>query len=154
MFFSSFKINESFCKNIETEIYGLKKYWYKDLNYVKSLTSGFKPPYLFFEVLNNQLSEHLSKITGESWEASNWWANLYEPGDYSDIHHHEPKDISCIVFIKTSSTNPLFFDFKPGIINVEENDGLVLFFDSSLHHGVKKCEKERITLAVDFTRSI
>jgi len=160
MFISSFKINEKFNDTIKREIYGLKNSWKLDLKNVKALSSGFNPPYLFFDIIKNQLSKHLSDITNKQFRSSCWWANFYEPGHYTKPHCHKPEDISSIIFIKTGKSNPLYFDLNPsslripGILRIQEYEGLVLFFDSKLIHGVDKCSEERITLAVDFKQSI
>ena len=150
MFLSSFKINNNFKETIETEILGLKKNWKKDLNNVKALTSGFFPNYLFFDILKEQLSDKLFDITKSKFKPSCWWANYYDIGHYAGIHSHQPEHISSIIFIKTDDTNPLYFNLNPGILRVEEEEGLILLFDSRIAHGVDFCKNSRITLAMDF----
>ena len=154
MFFSSYEINKNFNDSIKKEIYGLKKNWCKDLNNVKALTSGFDPSYLFLNIIKKQLTSELFKITNKKFQPSCWWANFYEPGHFTKLHHHKPELISSIIIIKSSKSNPLYFDLKPGILQVKEFDGLVLFFDSEMSHGVNICDEERITLAVDFRLSV
>ena len=126
MFLCSFKINNNLKETIKTEILSRKKNWKKDLNNVKALTSGFFPNYLFFDILKEQLSDKLF------------------------IHSHQPEHISSIIFIKTDDTNPLYFNLNPGILRVEEEEGLILLFDSRIAHGVDFCKNSRITLAMDF----
>ena len=150
MFFHSFKIDKNFKETIKTEIFNLKKNWKKDLNNVKALSSGFFPNYLFFDILKEQISNKLFYCTTEKFKASCWWANFCNIGHHTDIHSHEPENISSIILIKTDNTNPLYFDLNPGILQVKEEEGLVLLFDSKIKHGVKVCENERITLAIDF----
>tara|TARA_R100001509_G_scaffold101012_1_gene59087 strand:- start:361 stop:849 length:489 start_codon:yes stop_codon:yes gene_type:complete len=154
MLITSYEINKKFANTIKEEIYGIKKHWYKDLNNVKALTSGFEPSYLFFDIIKKQLTSQLFKITNTPLKPSCWWANFYEPGHYTKLHHHNPEIISSITIIKADKSNPLYFDLKPGILQVQEYDGLVIFFDSKLHHGVNVCKGERITLAVDFVKSL
>tara|TARA_R100000081_G_C4688097_1_gene101048 strand:+ start:68 stop:547 length:480 start_codon:yes stop_codon:yes gene_type:complete len=154
MFLTSFKLNDKFTNTIKAEILGLKNNWKKDLNNVKSLTSGFKPNYIFFDILKEQLSEKIFSITKIKCKATWWWANYYNIGHYANLHAHEPEHISSIIFIKTDKTNPLYFNLDPGILRVQEEEGLVLLFDSKLQHGVDPCKQERITLAVDFINDI
>ena len=154
MFLTSFKLNKDFTHTIKQEILGLKNNWKKNLNNVKALTSGFNPDYLFFDVIKEHLSEKLFEITRTKFESSYWWANYYKISQYTDLHGHLPEHISSIIFIQTDETNPLYFDFKPGILNVKEEEGLVLLFDSRLLHAVKPCKNQRITLAVDFIKKI
>ena len=158
MFLTSFKINNHFKETIKTEILGLKKNWKKDLNNVKALTSDFFPNYLFFDILKKQISNKLFDLTKSKYKASCWWANYYDIGHYADTHSHweaaQPEGISSIIIIKTDKSNPLYFDFDPGILNVKEEEGLVLLFDSKIKHGVNKCKDSRITFAIDFVRDI
>jgi hypothetical protein len=148
------KINPSFNNTIKTEIYGLKNKWKKDLNNVKALTSGFNPNYLFFNILHKQLEDKLYQNTGTQYKVSCWWANFYKPNHFAVCHSHRPENISCIVFIKSSKQNPLYFKKKQEIYKIAETDGLVLFFDSIEEHGVDICKEERITLAVDFIKFV
>ena len=153
MFIHSFKINKNFKETIKTEILGLKNNWKKDLKNVKALNSGYKPKYLFFSILNKHLSNELLKVTKKKFKPSWWWANFYDIGDYTNSHNHSPEAISSIIFIKTGESNPLFFNLDPGILRIQEEEGLVLLFDSRLKHGVDPCRNKRITLTVDFRLS-
>ena len=154
MFFYTFKINHNFNETIKTEILSYKKNWKKDLNSVKALSSGFFPDYIFFDILKKQISDKLFNLTKIKYKSSVWWANYYDIGHHAEIHSHQPEDISSIVFIKTDQSNPLYFDFEPGVLNVEEEDGLVLLFDSKIKHQVRPCKNERISLAIDFVKDI
>ena len=154
MFFYTFKINHNFNETIKIEILSYKKNWKKDLNSVKALSSGFFPDYIFFNILKKQISDKLFNLTKIKYKSSVWWANYYDIGHHAEIHSHQPEDISSIVFIKTDESNPLYFDFEPGVLNVEEEDGLVLLFDSKIKHKVRPCKNERISLAIDFVKDI
>tara|TARA_E500000318_G_scaffold26737_1_gene26781 strand:+ start:85 stop:564 length:480 start_codon:yes stop_codon:yes gene_type:complete len=154
MIVHSFKLNKKFNESIKTEILGLKNNWKKGLKNVKALNSGYKPNYLFFDIIKKNLSDELLKITGKKYKPSWWWANYYDIGQHTNSHVHEPEKISSIIIIKSDRSNPLFFDLNPGILKVEEQEGLVLLFDSKLIHGVKPCKEERISLAVDFILDI
>ena len=158
MFFYTFKINNNFKETIKAEVLGLKKKWKKDLNNVKALTSDFFPDYLFLNILKKQTTDKLFELTKLKYKPSCWWANYYNIGHYADTHSHweaaQPEEISSIIIIKTDKSNPLYFDFDPGILNVKEEEGLVLLFDSKIKHGVNKCKDSRITFAIDFVRDI
>ena len=154
MFLTSFKINNNFKETIKTEILSLKKNWKKDLNNVKALSSGFFPNYLFFDVLKRQISNKLLDLTNEKFKASCWWANFYKVGHHTNFHSHQPENISSIIFIKTDKSNPLYINLDPGFLQVREEEGLVLLFDSRIKHGVDVCKNERITLAIDFIKDI
>jgi len=154
MFIGCFKLNKKFKETIETEILGLKKHWKKDLNNVKAFSSGWDPDYPFFDVLKKQIANVAFERTKLKFKPSTWWVNFYEPGHFTKQHHHSPEHLSSITFIKTDNTNPLYFDLNPGILRVEEEEGLVLIFDSRTDHGVDKCKNKRITLAVDFVRDL
>ena len=154
MFFYTFKINNNFKETIKTEVFGLKEKWKKDLNSVKALSSDFFPDYLFLNILKKQLADKLFNLTNIKYKPSCWWANYYDIGHYAETHSHQPEEISSIIIIKIDKSNPLYFDFDPGILNVEEEEGLVLLFDSKIKHGVNKCKDSRITFAIDFVRDI
>jgi len=154
MFFLSYVINKNFNNTIKKEIYGLKKYWKKDLKNVKALSSGFQPSYLFFDIIKKELTNELYKILNKKYKPSYWWANFYEPGHFTKLHRHSPEKISSIVIIKPDKSNPLYFDLKHGILQVKEEEGLVLLFDSQIDHGVNICKEERISLAMDFVQDI
>jgi hypothetical protein len=154
MFISSFKIKKDFNDSIKKEILSIKDSWKKDLNNVKALTSGWQPDYSFFKTLNEQMCLKLNEITKIKLKPDSWWANYYNKGHFTKLHHHQPALISSVVFIKIDNTNPLYFNLKPGILNVKEEEGLVIVFDSKLEHGVNSCNEERITLAVDFIKDI
>lgn len=153
MFFSSFKINKELNDSIKQEIYYLKNDWSEDLNNVKALTSGYKPKYKFFDIIKSQITQRLFEVTNKRFKPTDYWANFYKIGHFADTHHHKPEHISSIVFIKTSKNNPLYFDLEPGILRVEEEEGLVLLFDSRFKHGVNVIQEERITLAIDFIKN-
>ena len=152
MFLRSLKISKEFNEIIKKDIFLFKEQWKKDLKNVKALTSGFNPSYSFFDILKKDLTQALSEITKIKLKPSTWWANYYEVGHFADPHIHRPEYISSIIFIKIDETNPLYFDLNPGILNVEEEEGLILSFDSNILHGVKPCKNSRITLAMDFVK--
>ena len=154
MFITSFYLNKNFNNTLQKEIYGLKKSWQKDLNNVKAFSSDFCPNYDFFDVIKGRLADHLKNVTQREFKPSCWWANFYEPGHYTTIHRHEPEYISSIVIVKGDKSNPLYFDINPGVLRVNDSDGLVLLFDSTINHAVDICKEERITLAVDFRLSV
>ena len=135
---------------IKNFVYEEKHNWKKNLNNVKALTSGFNPHYQFFDDLYNFSYKILKKFTKKEWEKSCWWANYYSKSNYCDPHHHKPETLSAIVIVKSSPKNPLYFIENNEKYDIKEQDGMMLFFDSKYHHGVKECVDERITCALDF----
>ncbi len=154
MFLTSLSISKELINDIKKEILLSKQNWKKDLNNVKALTSGFNPDYIFFDFLKKKISKKLLQSTKIKFKASCWWANYYEVGQHANLHHHEPEQISSIIFIQTDESNPLYFDLNPGFLNVKEEEGLIILFDSKLSHVVKPCKKPRISLAIDFIEDL
>tara|TARA_R110002020_G_scaffold327389_2_gene543342 strand:- start:2014 stop:2517 length:504 start_codon:yes stop_codon:yes gene_type:complete len=137
---------------IKKYVYKTKHKWAKKLNYVKAPTSGFKPKYKFFDELYDFSVNLLKEHTKEEWQKTNWWVNYYDKSDYCLPHHHKPKVLSSILIVKSSSKNPLYFIHKGKKHRIKEKDGMFLYFDSSVMHGVEACKDTRITCALDFIR--
>ena len=127
-----------------------KNKWKKDLNNVKALTSGFDPNYPFFDDLYDFSFNYLKKHFTNKFKKYRWWVNYYSESDFTNPHKHLPSAISCILIVKSSPQNPLFFLENEKIHFVDEKDGMIMYFHSDLAHGVNKCTEERITCALDF----
>lgn len=116
--------------------------------------------------LNNFLS-NMKEINSDYWipsesEVSEIWYNLYQKGDYQDMHTHLGPlhtifNFSGIYILSSKEPNKTVFK-EEGIIpgypafnyehtteNLEE--GTVLIFPSSLLHMVKPCEDQRVTIS-------
>ena len=143
-------INPKLNTEIKNFVYKNKSKWKKDLNNVKALTSGFNPKYKFFDKLYNFSYKYIKKHTSQKFKRSCWWANYYSKTDSCKPHNHKPEVLSAILIVKSSDQHPLYFVNNDQKYNIEEKDGMILFFNSMSIHGVEKCTDERITCALDF----
>ena len=153
---AEFFISPEECEDITNFVYKEKKYWTKDLNNVKSLTSGFRPDYDFMHDIGKHCcNEVLPKLTKfNKWRKSCWWINFYEPGHFTDPHVHTPEDFSMIIIVKPAlETYCLKFETENTNYMVEEKQGLCLLFESSLKHSVNPVDSDRITIAMDFRKN-
>ena len=77
-----------------------------------------------------------------------FWANVYEKGDYAQSHCHKPKDFSFAYFVKAKwYDSPLVFTYSGKKIRPKE--GRYVIFPSYLKHHVPKhrYNDTRITLS-------
>ena len=147
-------INPVLNNKIKDYVYSEKHKWKEGLYNVKALTSGYNPPYKFFDELYDFSYETLKKHTKKDWKKSCWWATYYSQSDHCDPHNHQPETLSAIAIVKAASTNPLYFRENDKEYDIKEHDGMMLFFDSKYSHGVRECKEERITCALDFVPKI
>ena len=78
----------------------------------------------------------------------NFWANVYEKGDYAESHDHKPHDFSFAYFLKSKwYDSPLVFTESGKRIRPKE--GKYVIFPSYLLHHVPKnrYNHQRITLS-------
>ena len=81
----------------------------------------------------------------------NFWANVYEKGDYAQPHDHKPNDYSFAYFVKAKwYDSPLVFTDSGKRIRPKE--GRFVCFPAYLKHHVPKhrYRDERITLSGNF----
>ncbi len=152
--FTTFDLPHNDCINISNFVYQEKDKWKKDLNNVKSLTSGFRPDYQFLHDIGNYCAENiLTKINNKNkWEKSCWWINFYQKGHFAKPHHHDPEEYSLIIIVKPTTNNCLYFVIDNEKHYVEEKEGLAIMFKSNVEHGVDKVNGDRITVAMDFVQ--
>ena len=153
---TEFFITPEECEEITNFVYKEKNNWTKNLNNVKSLTSGFSPDYDFLHNIGKHCcNEVLPKLTKfHSWKKSCWWVNFYEPGHYTHSHVHIPEEYSMIIIVKPSlGSYCLKFETEYTKYMVEEKQGLCLLFESSLAHSVEPVKSDRITIAMDFVKN-
>tara|TARA_B100000424_G_C22697444_1_gene380674 strand:+ start:69 stop:602 length:534 start_codon:yes stop_codon:yes gene_type:complete len=92
------------------------------------------------------------------------WINLYNTGQFQEIHDHSDNDMSC-VFFKSSGDEFFFYDRNSvnlsrsmkKLLNygdsysVKAESGDIMFFPSHMLHGVCPSKiPERITMSVNF----
>ncbi len=78
----------------------------------------------------------------------NFWANVYEKGDYAQSHCHKPYDFSFAYFVKAKWYDSPFV-FTHGGKRVRPKEGRYVIFPSYLKHHVPKhrYKDSRITLS-------
>tara|TARA_B100000287_G_scaffold134059_1_gene126003 strand:- start:74 stop:616 length:543 start_codon:yes stop_codon:yes gene_type:complete len=81
-------------------------------------------------------------------ECKNFWANLYEKGDYAQSHCHKPYDFSFAYFVKSKWYYPSLV-FTDSGKRVRPKEGRFVAFPAYLKHYVPKhrYNKSRITLS-------
>ena len=85
----------------------------------------------------------------------NFWANVYEKGDYAQSHCHKPYDFSFAYFVKSNwDDSPLVFSDSGKRIRPKE--GTFVAFPAYLMHHVPqhRYNDTRITLSGNFTITI
>ena len=90
--------------------------------------------------------EYRTRLSNE-----NFWANVYEKGDYANSHDHKPNDWSFAYFLKSKwYDSPLVFTYSKKRIRPKE--GRYIAFPSYLKHHVPKhrYNDTRITLSGNF----
>ena len=83
--------------------------------------------------------------------SQDFWANVYEKGDYAQPHTHKPADYSFAYFVKTKwYDSPLIFSDSGKRIRPKE--GRYVIFPSYLNHHVPKhrYKDTRITLSGNY----
>ena len=81
----------------------------------------------------------------------NFWANVYEKGDYAQPHNHRPYDYSFAYFVKSEwYHSPLIF--KDSGKRIRPKEGRFVIFPAYLDHYVPvyKHKKNRITISGNF----
>ena len=86
---------------------------------------------------------------GRSWiKSGDFWANVYEKGDYAQSHNHKPNDFSFAYYVKAKWYYPPFI-FTDSGKRVRPKEGRYVIFPSYLMHHVPKhrYKDTRITLS-------
>ena len=160
----SFFVEKQTCEEILKIVKEEKDNWSKNLLNVKAKTSGWDG--LRFPIIKNISNFCCETVLPKIHSLNNWsceeaWVNVYEKGDYTEVHNHASKKYSAILIVK-SKCNALVFknianmyslcNFKKEHQDekILEKDGLFIFFPSWLFHYVEKCTDERITVAFNF----
>ena len=82
----------------------------------------------------------------------NFWANVYEKGDYAQCHCHKPDDFSFAYFVKSKWYYPPLV-FSASGKRIRPKEGTFVVFPAYLMHYVPKhrYNDTRITLSGNFT---
>ena len=89
---------------------------------------------------------------GRTWlKSTNFWANLYEKGDYAQPHDHKPSDFSFAYFLKSEDDHAAFV-FTDSGYKIIPKEGTFVAFPAYLNHHVEehKVDDKRITLSGNF----
>lgn len=96
------------------------------------------------------LDSYWKPIDNEELTCFNMWGNVYNRGDYTIKHNHDPFYISFVYFVKTpKGSSPFIFSNSRKKINGE--NGKLIIFPSYLDHEVppNKCEN-RVTVSGNY----
>ena len=86
---------------------------------------------------------------GRKWlKSTNFWANLYEKGDYAQPHDHKPSAFSFAYFLKSEDDHAAFV-FTDSGYKIIPKEGTFVAFPAYLKHHVEehKVDDKRITLS-------
>jgi hypothetical protein len=102
-------------------------------------------------IMNETFKNFDTKLVGSSQttlECSNFWANIYRKGEYSESHHHIPYNISFVYFLKCRWSDSPFI-FTDCEKRIRPKEGRYVIFPSHLKHYVPKQRNnsKRITLS-------
>ena len=121
----------------------------------------WEPDNIIFRNLKGYIREEIERYfkpgsmsTGKRLrlKESNFWANVYEKGDYAQSHEHRPYDFSFAYFVKSKwYYSPLVFSDSGKLVRPKE--GRFVAFPAFLKHHVPKHRytDTRITLSGNFT---
>jgi len=117
----------------------------------------WEPDNITFRNLKSYIREEIEKhyrpgamSDGERMllKVKNFWANVYEKGDYAQSHEHQPDDFSFAYFVKSKwYDSPLVF--RDSGKRIRPKEGTFVVFPSYLIHYVPKnrYNDTRITLS-------
>ena len=117
----------------------------------------WEPDNITFRNLKGYIREEIERYyrpgassdgTRERLKVSNFWANVYEKGDYAKSHCHKPYDFSFAYFVKSNwYYSPLVFSDSGK--RVRPKEGRFVAFPAYLKHHVPKhrYNDTRITLS-------
>ena len=94
-----------------------------------------------FDVVKNFTHEFIKrdflKFATEEIFCSEIWGALYNIGEYTTSHNHQPSYFSFVYYVNTpKGPSPLIFDFSG--YRVKPKSGKLVIFDSKLYHSVPK----------------
>ena len=120
----------------------------------------WEPNNITFRDLKSHITEEIERHFRPGYMTSghidrlkcfNFWANVYEKGEYANSHDHRNYDFSFAYFVKCNSQSaPLILDDSKKRINAKE--GRFIAFPSFLKHSVPvhRSDETRITLSGNF----
>ena len=117
----------------------------------------WEPDNITFRNLKSYIREEIEKTfrpgamcdgTRVSLKCDNFWANVYEKGDYAQSHEHRPFDYSFAYYVKTKWYHPSLV-FTDSGKRIRPKEGTFVAFPAFLKHHVPKhrYNDTRITLS-------
>lgn len=122
----------------------------------------------FITVAKSHAHQFLTEIGGKKYkgiECRDCWFNVYEKGDYQEIHTHANSHLSVVYYISVPEnsgqiifSNPTYFsesmpiDDNSGSTRYTPGDSDILIFKSNLAHRVSRSQSVqlRVSLALNF----
>ena len=117
--------------------------WQKDHTQVKKIKL-----WVLNEAKKNSHHAAIDEKQASELRVVNFWANVYNKGDYANMHTHIPSYISFSYFLKSKWYYPSLV-FTDSMKKVRPKEGRVVIFPSYLRHHVSKHKftPQRITLS-------
>ena len=120
----------------------------------------WEPDNITFRNLKSYIREEIEKHWQPGWtwsgrdmlKVKNFWANVYEKGDYAQSHCHKPHDFSFAYFVKSKWYYPPLV-FTDSGKRIRPKEGTFVAFPAYLMHHVPKhrYKDTRITLSGNLT---
>ena len=120
----------------------------------------WEPDNITFRNLKSYIREEIEKHWQPGWtwsgrdmlKVKNFWANVYEKGDYAQSHCHKPHDFSFAYFVKSKWYYPPLV-FSDSGKRIRPKEGTFVAFPAYLMHHVPKhrYNDTRITLSGNLT---
>ena len=120
----------------------------------------WEPENITFRNLKSYIREEIEKHWQPGWtwsgrdmlKVKNFWANVYEKGDYAQSHCHKPHDFSFAYFVKSKWYYPPLV-FSDSGKRIRPKEGTFVAFPAYLMHHVPKhrYNDTRITLSGNLT---
>ena len=77
------------------------------------------------------------------------WVNIYEKGDYTELHHHSPAYYSCCYYVDVEENcSPI--EFPPNLEIAPKNDMLILFA-ANVYHEVPPTNGKRTLISMNLS---
>ena len=126
------------CKPIHHNVSNVKAYIHTEWNW--------EPENITFRNLKSYIREEIEKYwqpgqcigtPREMLTVNNFWANVYEKGDYAQSHCHKPSAFSFAYFVKSKWYYPPLI-FTNGGKRIRPKEGTFVAFPAYLMHHVPK----------------
>ena len=91
----------------------------------------------------------------------NFWASMYEKGEYTIRHSHFPSDFACTYYVDVEpGCSPIIFEsnIKDGIndgnkpLTIQPQNGMLVLWPAVLHHEVPPTETKRMVVAMNIDK--